>query len=140
MNSFILLVLGMILLNSVVQLIPLFYPNLDPGLYIPYQLWINILLIFNWLLPSRKGLYLFKKTDAIVVDTIPVDTTAPPANPTYREDVTPSAPPITDDSSPSPPPPYDSNTSDNNISGLTTELNPDGSFPPNYDIYASRAD
>ena len=63
MNSLVLLILGMILLNSVAQLIPMFYPDLDPGLYLPYQFWINILLVFNWLLPKRKGLYLFKNID-----------------------------------------------------------------------------
>ena len=68
MNSLVLLVLGMILLNSIAQLIPMFYPDLDPGLYLPYQFWINILLIFNWLLPTRKGLYLFKKEKENVVD------------------------------------------------------------------------
>ena len=128
MNSLVLLILGMILLNSIVQLIPMFFPELDPGLYIPYQLWINILLVFNWLLPARKGLYLFKKmdeniVDAIPVDAIPVDAPSPPP----VDDFTPSAPPA----EPTP--------SDNNVSSLTTELNPDGSFPPNYDIYASRA-
>lgn len=130
MNSFILLILGVILLNSMVQLIPMFYPDLDPGLYIPYQLWINVLLVFNWLLPSRKGLYLFKNIDENIVDggvAVLIDDnshpTAPPSKPTSREDDTPSAPPP-----------------DNNASRLTTELNPDGSFPSNYDIYASRAD
>ena len=73
MNSVVLLILGMILLNSVAQLIPMFYPDLDPGLYLPYQFWINILLVFNWLLPKRKGLYLFKNIedeDVKVVDGV----------------------------------------------------------------------
>ena len=130
MNSLVLLILGMILLNSIVQLIPMFFPDLDPGLYIPYQLWINVLLVFNWLLPSRKGLYLFKKIDENIVDAIPVDAIPVDA---------PSVPPV-DDFTPSAPPVDDFTPSDNNVSGLTTELNPDGSFPSNYDIYASRAD
>ena len=150
MNSLVLLILGMILLNSIVQLIPMFFPDLDPGLYIPYQLWINVLLVFNWLLPSRKGLYLFKKIDENIVDAIPVDAIpvdAPSVPPV--DDFTPSAPPVddftpsvppVDDFTPSAPPVDDFTPSDNNVSGLTTELNPDGSFPSNYDIYASRAD
>ena len=67
MNSVVLLILGMILLNSIAQLIPMFYPDLDPGLYLPYQFWINILLVFNWLLPKEKGLYLFKYRGQMLV-------------------------------------------------------------------------
>ena len=48
MNSVVLLILGMILLNGMFQLIPMFYPDLDPGLYIPYQFWINLLLVFHY--------------------------------------------------------------------------------------------
>ena len=59
MNNLILLVLGLILINSFFTLIPIFLSDLDPGLYLPYQFWINILLLFNFLLPSRLGTYLF---------------------------------------------------------------------------------
>ena len=67
MNSIVLLILGMILINSAFTLIPMFYPDSDPGLYLPYQFWINILLIFNCVLPGRKGTYLFDDVNKDVV-------------------------------------------------------------------------
>ena len=99
MNSLVLLILGMILLNSVIQLIPLLFPDLDPGLYIPYQFWINILLIFNWLLPARKGLYLFKKRDENIVDGGEAVLASSPDDTSTTHDPSldssePSAPPI----------------------------------------------
>jgi len=159
MNCIVLLILAMILTNSAFTLIPTFYPDSDPGLYLPYQFWINILLIFNCVLPSRKGSYLFddigkqipianavemvKQFDDSTPSAPPplsVDST-PSAPPPLSVDSTPSAPPLSVDSTPSAPPlSVDSNVSSINNSGLTTELNPDGSFPSNYDIYSSRAD
>tara|TARA_Y100001970_G_C14248171_1_gene869791 strand:+ start:4964 stop:5239 length:276 start_codon:yes stop_codon:yes gene_type:complete len=68
MNSIVLLILGMILINSLFTLIPMFYPDSDPGLYLPYQFWINILLIFNCILPERKGTYLFDDIGKPTVD------------------------------------------------------------------------
>ena len=145
MNCIVLLILAMILTNSAFTLIPTFYPDSDPGLYLPYQFWINILLIFNCILPSRKGSYLFDDIGKIPivngVEMVKQFDDSTPSAPPISDDSTPSAPPISDDSTPSAPPiSDDSNVSSSNNFGLTTELNPDGSFPSNYDIYASRAD
>ena len=61
MNGFLIFILGAILLNSLFSLIPTFFPEADPGIYISYQSWFNVLLIFNWLLPKKKAKYLFEK-------------------------------------------------------------------------------
>jgi hypothetical protein len=61
--NFLIVVIGIILINAMFGLIPSFYPDSDPGIIIPYQFWINTLLFLTWLLPSTKGKYLFGKYD-----------------------------------------------------------------------------
>ena len=62
MKGLLILILGTILLNSVFALVPTFLSDSDPGTYLPYQFWFNILLVFMWILPSYKGAYLFEPT------------------------------------------------------------------------------
>jgi hypothetical protein len=57
--NFLIVIIGIILINALFGLIPSFYPDSDPGVIIPYQFWISTLLFLTWLLPSSKGKYLF---------------------------------------------------------------------------------
>lgn len=61
--NFLIVIIGIILINAMFGLIPTFYPDSDPGVIIPYQFWISTLLFLFWLLPSSKGKYLFGKYD-----------------------------------------------------------------------------
>ena len=163
MNGFIIFVLGIILLNSLFSLIPTIFPNSDPGVYIPYQAWFNSLLLFNLLLPKRKGEFLYKENiieegqDSSASKKNSSSSNSASSYDIFKKDVVekekmydnpmnteksssnniPSAPPIDNVSSQPSTPQSEDIVS---YSGLTRELNPDGSFPPNYDIYASRAD
>ena len=62
--NFLVVVIGIILINAIFGLIPTFYPDSDPGVIIPYQFWISTLLFLSWLLPTTKAKYLFGKYDA----------------------------------------------------------------------------
>ena len=61
--NFLVVVIGIILINAIFGLIPTFYPDSDPGVTIPYQFWISTLLFLSWLLPTTKAKYLFGKYD-----------------------------------------------------------------------------
>ena len=79
MNSFLIFILGTILLNSIFSLIPIFLVDSDPGAYMPYQFWFNLILLFMWLLPSTKADYLFDKPIEPPQTKTSVDLDAPPA-------------------------------------------------------------
>ena len=68
--NFLIVIIGIILINALFGLIPSFYPDSDPGVIIPYQFWISTLLFLTWLLPSSKGKYLFGEynTEEYVVE------------------------------------------------------------------------
>jgi len=78
MNSFLIFILGTILLNSIFSLIPIFLVDSDPGAYMPYQFWFNLILLFMWLLPSTKADYLFDKPIEPPKAKTSVDVDAPP--------------------------------------------------------------
>tara|TARA_A100001011_G_C14247677_1_gene816333 strand:+ start:655 stop:954 length:300 start_codon:yes stop_codon:yes gene_type:complete len=81
MNSFLIFILGTILLNSIFSLIPIFWVDSDPGAYMPYQFWFNLILLFMWLLPSTKADYLFDKPIEQPKTKASTDLDAPPATP-----------------------------------------------------------
>ena len=93
MKGLLILILGTILLNSVFALVPTFMPDSDPGIYLPYQFWFNILLVFMWILPSYKGSYLFEPTLNSTIETTsgPVTDALPEAIPDALPEALPDA-------------------------------------------------
>ena len=84
--NFLIVIIGIILINALFGLIPSFYPDSDPGVIIPYQFWISTLLFLTWLLPSSKGKYLFGEYNTEEGSTN-AEPSAPPAEPShYMED------------------------------------------------------
>ena len=144
MNGFIIFVLGTILLNTIFSMIPKFFYKTEPGVYLPYQAWFNVLLLFNLLLPSRRAEYLYydeiEKDEKSSTSSESNDNSMnklPEAIPSAPPDDNEFSPPI--DRRPSVPPlPVD------DTPGLTTELDSDTpagqKMPDNYDVYASRAE
>lgn len=75
--NFLIVIIGIILINALFGLIPSFYPDSDPGVIIPYQFWISTLLFLTWLLPSSKGKYLFGEYNTEDVVEAEVDEPVP---------------------------------------------------------------
>ena len=61
MKGFLLLILGIFLINSFFSFIPTVAPDVELATYLPYQCWFNILIILSWLLPGNTAEYLFEK-------------------------------------------------------------------------------
>ena len=104
MKGFLLLILGIFLINTFFSFIPTVAPDVELGTYLPYQCWFNILLILSWLLPSNTAEYLFEKelqpveknssdsSSSLEPSAPPAEPSAPPAEPSGPP-AEPSAPP-----------------------------------------------
>ena len=117
MKGFLLLILGIFLINSFFSFIPTVAPDVELATYLPYQCWFNILIILSWLLPGNTAEYLFEKElepipsekdssesssskEPSVPSTASTEPSAPPAEPSTE----PSAPPVEPSTEPSAPP------------------------------------
>jgi len=63
MIKVVIIIFGMILINSFFYLVTLINPNGNPLEYIIYQGWFNILLVLYGILPIRKAEFLYKIKD-----------------------------------------------------------------------------
>ena len=62
MKKLIIVVVGLTLVNIIFLAITTIMPNLNPGVYLIYQGWLNMLFIFGGLLPTQQAMYLSETT------------------------------------------------------------------------------
>jgi len=60
MNKLFQIVILIILVYVVFSTIPYMIPTLPSGIYLPYELWLFVLIIFYALLPTKIGTYVYR--------------------------------------------------------------------------------
>lgn len=55
MNTFLTIIILMVIFNAMVSFIPFMMPRAKAELLLPYQLWVNTLLVFMLILPNSVG-------------------------------------------------------------------------------------
>jgi len=61
MNRFLIVIVLFIVMNILFSIFPYLFPTVSPANFMPYQLWINAIIIFILILPSAVGSYVYDK-------------------------------------------------------------------------------
>lgn len=60
MNKFLLIFILFVVVNVIFSTFPYMIPTLPSGIYLPYELWFFVLIIFYALLPKEIGTYVYR--------------------------------------------------------------------------------